>query len=67
MELTFTVPVCWSTKANAAMSTYIESAMRETQFGVPNGETPDLFMVNEAEAGASWALDSLILNQTFKV
>ncbi|CAN9187548.1 unnamed protein product [Alternaria alternata] len=61
VELTFSVPVCWSTMANAKMSKCIETAMRESGFGVihdQRGSSVNLFMVNEAEAGASYALDS---------
>lgn len=60
VELTFSVPVCWSTMANATMSKCIEAAMREAEFGLirdRHGSSVNLFMVNEAEAGASYALE----------
>ncbi|KAH8642346.1 hypothetical protein IG631_05288 [Alternaria alternata] len=47
--------------ANALMSKCIESAMQESGFGLirdQRGSTVNLFMVNEAEAGASYALES---------
>ncbi|KAB2099689.1 hypothetical protein AG0111_0g12188 [Alternaria gaisen] len=61
VELTFSVPVCWSTMANALMSKCIESAMQASGFGLirdQHGSTVNLFMVNEAEAGASYALEA---------
>ncbi|RYN89541.1 hypothetical protein AA0120_g6203 [Alternaria tenuissima] len=61
VELIFSVPVCWSTMANAFMSKCIETAMRESEFGLIKdqcGSSVNLFMVNEAEAGASYALAS---------
>jgi hypothetical protein len=62
VELIFSVPVCWTTRSNAIMSGCIEAAMREAQFGVSkDGDVGSLFMVNEAEAGASHALASHML------
>jgi len=41
------------------MSGCIEAAMREADFGLSDdGQVGNLFMVNEAEAGASYALAS---------
>ena len=70
VELIFSVPVCWSTMANAFMSKCIETAMRESEFGLIKdqcGSSVNLFMVNEAEAGASYALDSSWRDGVIKV
>jgi hypothetical protein len=52
------------------MSKCIETAMRESGFGVihdQRGSSVNLFMVNEAEAGASYALDSSWRDGVIKV
>jgi hypothetical protein len=59
VELTFTVPVCWSAKANSIMSNCLQQAMRQTQFGVDEQSICNIFMVNEAEAAATYAISSL--------
>ncbi|KAI4658178.1 uncharacterized protein J4E79_007160 [Alternaria viburni] len=70
VELTFCVPVCWTSMANAVMSDCIETAMRDSAFGLDRDESGDysvnLFMVNEAEAGASYALASNASHATIK-
>jgi hypothetical protein len=59
VELTFTVPVCWSAKANSVMSNCLQQAMRQTHFGVDEQSICNIFMVNEAEAAATYAISSL--------
>jgi len=57
--------------ANAVMGDCIETAMRDSAFGLVRDESGDcsvnLFMVNEAEAGASYALASNADQATIKV
>ena len=57
MEVVFCVPICWSPSANAAMENCVREAMYKAEFGVSNRNTvPKLFMVNEAEAAATFTL-----------
>jgi hypothetical protein len=58
VEVILTVPVSWSARANAVLNTCLQSAMKMTQFGTDGVSTPLLFMVNEAEAAATYALTS---------
>jgi hypothetical protein len=58
VKLTLAVPVCWSARANAIMSSCLQSAMKTTRFGTDGVSNPLLFMVNEAEAAATYALVS---------
>jgi hypothetical protein len=57
--------------ANAIMSKCIETAMRHSDFGLirdeSGGSSVNLFMVNEAEAGASYALTSSLHRGFIKV
>ena len=59
VELSFTVPVCWTAKANSVMSSCLQEAMRQTQFGIDKQDICNIFMVNEAEAAATYALSCL--------
>jgi hypothetical protein len=58
VEVTLTIPVCWSAMANATMSTCLQTAMKRTQFGTDGTTVPLLFNVNEAEATTVYALTS---------
>ncbi|KAF1845331.1 uncharacterized protein K460DRAFT_416606 [Cucurbitaria berberidis CBS 394.84] len=58
VEITFCVPVCWNPSANARMSACLQEAMRKVHLGVDNGGVCNLFMVNEAEAAATYTLTS---------
>lgn len=58
VEVTLAVPVCWSVRANAVMSNCLQLAMKRTHFGTDGVSSPLLFMVNEAEAAAMYALTS---------
>ncbi|KAF1845115.1 uncharacterized protein K460DRAFT_416429 [Cucurbitaria berberidis CBS 394.84] len=72
IELIITVPVCWGPKALHTMSRLVEQAMKASQLGYFGEEKKStLFLVNEAEAGASHALKSrshnLKIMETFLV
>ncbi|KAH4006322.1 hypothetical protein HBI56_024010 [Parastagonospora nodorum] len=58
VEVTLAVPVCWSARANAAMSTCLQKAISTVQFGTQSLGMPQLFMVNEAEAAAMHVVSS---------
>ena len=59
VEVTFAVPVSWTAGNNAIMTQCVIDAMTRAELGVTQGSpTPNLFMVNEAEAAAIYALDS---------
>jgi len=64
VEVTLAVPVCWSARANNVMSACLQSAMRRAKFGTDGISLPLIFMVNEAEAAAMYALTSenVVLN-----
>jgi hypothetical protein len=56
VEMTFCVPVCWSARANATMSACAQKAMKAIKLGTDGISIPHMFMVNEAEAAAMYAL-----------
>ena len=59
--MTFCVPVCWNTRDNAMMSACVQEAMKKVKIGVDESGFCNLFMVNEAEAAAMYALTSDVL------
>jgi hypothetical protein len=67
VEVIFCVPVCWAPRANAAMEHCVTEAMFKTGFGVSNRDSvPRLFMVNEAEAAATFTLKANLHTLTVK-
>jgi hypothetical protein len=58
VEMTLAVPVCWSARTSAVMSSCLLAAMASVNFGADSDKNPQLFIVNEAEAAATHALES---------
>jgi molecular chaperone DnaK (HSP70) len=58
VEVTFTVPVCWSAKVVSMMSSCLQAAMVTARFGTEKDSNPHIFIVNEAEAAAMHAIDT---------
>ncbi|KAF2704593.1 hypothetical protein K504DRAFT_449582 [Pleomassaria siparia CBS 279.74] len=57
VEFVVTVPVCWTPFANMRMTECVLSALKEADFGIPHdGSTINLFIVNEAEAAATYVI-----------
>ncbi|KAF2116330.1 hypothetical protein BDV96DRAFT_645660 [Lophiotrema nucula] len=63
VEVVFGVPISWLPRANAIMAQCVLDAMHKAEFAIPkDGSPPKLFMVNEAEAAATWALRGGIMS-----
>ncbi|KAI8935379.1 hypothetical protein NX059_007962 [Plenodomus lindquistii] len=58
VEVTFCVPVCWDPSANAVMSACLQHALKDVGLGTSAETHYNLFMVNEAEAAATYTLTS---------
>jgi hypothetical protein len=58
VEITFCVPVCWSVGAIVTMNACAEKAMQKAKLGTDGTTVPLMFLVNEAEAAAMYALTS---------
>ncbi|KAF2178399.1 hypothetical protein K469DRAFT_731829 [Zopfia rhizophila CBS 207.26] len=59
VEIVICVPICWNTQANGTMCNLVTDAMQKAGFAVTNsGRVSNLFMVNEAEAAATYALSA---------
>lgn len=57
VEVVICVPICWTASANAIMCNCVLQAMKRARFGFKDDNSvPGLFMVNEAEAAATFAL-----------
>ncbi|KAF2656351.1 hypothetical protein K491DRAFT_656655 [Lophiostoma macrostomum CBS 122681] len=57
VEVVICVPVCWSPSANAIMCECLTVAMQRSGLGITQAASvPRLFLVNEAEAAATYAL-----------
>ncbi|KAH8730709.1 hypothetical protein GQ44DRAFT_417296 [Phaeosphaeriaceae sp. PMI808] len=56
VEVTIAVPICWTEKANNTMNACLQAAMKEVRFGTNGTDRAHTFMINEAEAAATYVV-----------